>query len=60
MESSLFHSVWTVIVLILFVGIVAWAWSGRQKQRFDEAAHIPFDDDEGLAPEIHSKENNHG
>ncbi len=24
---SLFHSVWTVLMFALFVGIVVWAWS---------------------------------
>lgn len=39
-------SIWTVIVAILFLGIVFWAWSGKNRERFDEAAQIPFDDDE--------------
>jgi cytochrome c oxidase cbb3-type subunit 4 len=59
MNMSLIHSVWTVVVLVLFVGIVVWAWSGKQKRRFDEAANIPFDDDT-LPADIHSKENTHG
>jgi cytochrome c oxidase cbb3-type subunit 4 len=36
----------TVVAFLLFVGILLWAWSGRQRARFDEAARIPFDDDE--------------
>ena len=39
-------SVWTVIVTILFTGIAAWAWSGKNKARFEEAARIPLDDDD--------------
>ena len=41
-----FHTVWTVIVLILFIGIVIWAWSGKRKRAFDEAARIPLEDDD--------------
>jgi cytochrome c oxidase cbb3-type subunit 4 len=41
-----FHSVWTVALLVLFLGIVAWAWSGRRKKAFDEAARLPLEDDE--------------
>jgi cytochrome c oxidase cbb3-type subunit IV len=37
-------SIWTVVVLILFTGIVIWAWSGRNKARFEEDARIPFDE----------------
>ena len=43
---SLIFSAWTVIVLILFVGIVIWAWSGKRKAEFNEAAMIPFNEDE--------------
>jgi cytochrome c oxidase cbb3-type subunit IV len=32
--------------LALFVGIVAWAWSARRRQAFDDAARMPFLDDE--------------
>jgi len=30
--------------LALFIGIVFWAWSRRQRARFDEAAHLPFNE----------------
>ncbi len=39
------HIIWTVLLLTAFVLIVAWAWSGKQKARFREAAQIPLDDD---------------
>jgi len=35
----------TVILLILFVGIVFWAYSKRRKKSFDEAANLPFADE---------------
>lgn len=34
----------TVLSLIVFVGIVVWAWSGRRRRSFDEAAQLPFAD----------------
>ncbi len=43
---SIIDSVWTVVVFVLFVGIVAWAWSGRRKKDFEEAARLPLDDDQ--------------
>jgi len=46
MAMSLFHSLWTIVLLVVFVGIVLWAWSGRRKQAFDEAAHMPLEDDD--------------
>jgi cytochrome c oxidase cbb3-type subunit IV len=32
----------TVISFAVFIGIVAWAWSRRNKAAFDEAAQLPF------------------
>jgi cytochrome c oxidase cbb3-type subunit IV len=32
--------------LALFLGIWAWAWSKRRKSDFDEAARLPFADEE--------------
>ena len=60
MDYSLIQLLWTLVVLVLFVGIVVWAWSGKRKQRFDEAANIPFDEDEVLSSETNSKEKSHG
>lgn len=39
-------SIMTVIVAIAFTGITVWAWSGKNKARFEEAARIPLEDDE--------------
>ncbi|MCI4441214.1 cytochrome c oxidase cbb3-type subunit 4 [Tibeticola sediminis] len=35
----------TVLSFVLFIGIVAWAWSGKRKQDFEEAARLPFQQD---------------
>lgn len=39
------HAWWTVLLLVVFVGIVIWAYSGARKKDFDEAARLPLDDD---------------
>lgn len=36
----------TVLLFVAFIGIVAWAYSRRNRERFDEAAQLPFADDE--------------
>ena len=36
----------TLLSFIAFIGVIAWAWSRRNKKRFDEAAKLPFADDE--------------
>jgi cytochrome c oxidase cbb3-type subunit 4 len=35
-----------VLGLVLFLGIWAWTWSSRRRAAFDEAARLPFLDDE--------------
>ena len=51
---SMVFSIWTVVVLILFIGIVLWAWSDHNKPGFDAAARLPFDEEadggDGAAP----------
>ncbi len=59
MDDNLIQVIWTVVVTVLFVGIVIWAWSGKRKQAFDEAANIPFNEDD-TPIEKTSKENSHG
>lgn len=44
--NSLMHSIWTVIVFVVFIGIVLWAYSGRRKKDFDEAARLVLDEDD--------------
>ena len=34
----------TALSFAVFAGIVIWAYSDRQRARFDEAAHLPFAD----------------
>ncbi|MET3440323.1 cytochrome c oxidase cbb3-type subunit 4 [Variovorax paradoxus] len=35
----------TVLCFVLFLGIVAWAYARRNTGRFEEAAHLPFEQD---------------
>ena len=45
MDFTLFQALWSVVVLITFLGIVAWAYSSKRKSSFEEAARVPFDDE---------------
>ena len=35
----------TLLVFIAFISVTLWAYSGRNKARFDEAANLPFADE---------------
>ena len=39
------RSIVTVLTFVSFVGIVWWAYSGRRKAAYEEAARLPLDDD---------------
>jgi len=45
MNYGFIHSIWTVMLLLLFIGIVIWAWSGKRKKSFEQAARMPLEDD---------------
>ena len=61
MDFSLIQSIWTIVVMVLFVGIVAWAWSSKRKPRFDEAANIPFtEEDDTTSVDNSTEEKTHG
>ena len=47
MDINDLRSIVTLLLFIAFIGIVAWAWSRRNKKRFDEAANLPFADEQG-------------
>ena len=51
MDINDMRSAITVVSLLLFLGIVAWAWSRRRSAAFDEAAQLPFLDDEPVQDE---------
>lgn len=57
MNAAVFHGLWTGALLVIFIGIVLWAWSGKRKRSFDEAAHIPLDDDELQFSDAENKRN---
>jgi len=35
----------TLVMLVVFVGIVVWAYSSKRKKQFDEAARSVLEDD---------------
>jgi cytochrome c oxidase cbb3-type subunit 4 len=43
-------SIMTVVAFATFVGIAIWAWSGGARRAFEQAAQLPFAEDDD-APE---------
>ena len=46
MDGALLHSLWTVLLLVIFVGIVVWVFVIKRSSDFDKAARMPLEDDE--------------
>lgn len=49
MNMAMFHSFWTVGALIIFVGIIIWAFSKGRRDDFDEASRLPLEDDRPIS-----------
>ncbi|GMR05906.1 MAG: hypothetical protein BMS9Abin25_0483 [Gammaproteobacteria bacterium] len=45
MDTIDFHGYWTLALLLLFIAIIIWAWSGKRKEEFDELANLPLDEE---------------
>ncbi|WP_189355321.1 cbb3-type cytochrome oxidase subunit 3 [Undibacterium squillarum] len=47
MNFTIISSVVTVISLLVFLGIVYWAFSSDNKERFEKLARLPIDNENG-------------
>lgn len=43
------NGIGTVLAFAAFIAICLWAYNPNQKKRFDEAAHLPFDDEPSVS-----------
>jgi cytochrome c oxidase cbb3-type subunit IV len=50
MSAGTLSGIFTGILLLLFVGMWVWAFSRRQRAKFDEAARIPLEEDTERLP----------
>jgi cytochrome c oxidase cbb3-type subunit 4 len=50
MDINDLRGISTAFLLVAFIGLVIWAYSKKRKKSFDEAANLPFaDEDEAAA-----------
>ncbi|RJG10618.1 cbb3-type cytochrome c oxidase subunit 3 [Pseudomonas cavernicola] len=45
MDIGMIRGLGTVVVMVAFIGLALWVFSGRRKKDFDEATMLPFADD---------------
>ncbi|PVZ13889.1 MULTISPECIES: cbb3-type cytochrome c oxidase subunit 3 [unclassified Pseudomonas] len=46
MSAGTLRGLGTLMVLLAFAGLFLWVFSPRRKVHFDEAAQLPFNDDD--------------
>ncbi|ARN74745.1 cbb3-type cytochrome oxidase subunit 3 [Oceanicoccus sagamiensis] len=46
MDINTLRGLATVFAMIAFIGVCIWAYSKKRKADFDEAANLPFADDD--------------
>ena len=51
MDSGTLQGIGTALALLAFLGICWWAFSKEKKSDFDEAAQLPFRDEEPASQE---------
>lgn len=49
MDSGTLSGIVTVLFIMVFIGIVWWAYSKGNRQRFEEAGNLPFVEDDTSA-----------
>ncbi|WP_185266204.1 cbb3-type cytochrome oxidase subunit 3 [Halopseudomonas xiamenensis] len=46
MDINTLRGIATIFAMVAFIGVVIWAYSSYKKKDFDEAAQLPFADDD--------------
>ena len=54
MDITILRSLATLLAFVVFIGIIWWAFSRRNKSGFDEAAGLPFAHDDAAPPQHHT------
>ena len=49
-DINTIRSIFTLLLFVLFIAICIWAYSKNRKKEFEDAANIPFQDDEISQP----------
>ncbi|MGI9293831.1 MAG: cbb3-type cytochrome oxidase subunit 3 [Pseudomonadales bacterium] len=50
MDIDILRGLGTIFAIVAFISICIWAYSGKRKKDFDEAANLPFADEPDKPP----------
>ncbi len=51
MDIGTLRGLGTLLIFVAFIGLVFWAFNNKRKSSFDEAANLPFADEEPSSTE---------
>ena len=51
MDVNMLRALITLACFVAFLGIVVWAYSGKRRARFHDAARVPLEEDREGAPD---------
>jgi cytochrome c oxidase cbb3-type subunit IV len=54
MDIGTFRGIVTAVLMLLFIGLVIWAYSRGRHKEFSEAAQLPLEDDDAPPPSTRS------
>ncbi len=57
MDQGTLQSIATVLVAVAFAGVCWWAFHPRRRERFEDAANLPFAENDELIHKRSGKEN---
>jgi cytochrome c oxidase cbb3-type subunit 4 len=49
MDINDLRGISTAFLMVAFIGLVIWAYSKKQQRAFDEAANLPFADEDAAS-----------
>ena len=58
LNIDLLRGILMVALIIAFLGMWAWAWSGKRKEAFHSASMLPLEEDDGRVPQESDARNN--
>jgi len=50
MDQNTLRGIVLIVLMISFLGVWAWAWSGKRRQTFKDASRLPLEEDDGEIP----------
>ena len=54
MDIGTLRGAGTILIFVAFKGLVFWAYNSKRKSSFDEAANLPFADEEPGSDELNN------